>query len=231
MNKDLIEKYGLPYLDNAVFIPTRINCIYPTKKDVFQLLTIEYLLATLAATDYDYNFFHFIYDNLNRMYKYDEFLNENDKILVNKLLENDLQINRDKLSWLYEKCFIYLWMLNLSDFPIQDSENNVKLLDDILFIQNDMERKINLPSKLHMKIFNSESECLEYDRMSMKSFDDILEKADLLSRMIWGMEELRINNKQINTSLNETVIRYQLSAFSEILNWDKSNPGVIKKVD
>ena len=226
MNKELIINKGLPYSELLKRIPTSKNCIYPTKKHIFNMLTKYYLFATLATTNYDENYFNFIYCNLNILYKYDSFFNDGDKVLLDKLLHNDLSVNVTKLSWLYEACFIYAWMMNLLDFPSQERENNANILNDMLFLQFDEVKKQNLPSKLFNVLYSVENKNLDFEKINLRSFDEILKKADLLKRYLWGLEELRINNKSNNSGLSETVIMYQLDAFSKALNWDLTSFGV-----
>ena len=47
-----------------------------------------------------------------------------------------------------------------------------------------------------------------------------------MKRYLWGLEELRIKNQNNSSGLNETIIRYQVNAFSKALNWDLTNPGI-----
>ena len=226
MNKDLIENKGLPYSESLQMIPTSKNCVYPDKRIIFNMLTKYYLFATLASTRYDFEYFNFIYRNLNMMYNYDSFFNDNDKNLLEKLLKNDLSINIAKISWLYEECFILAWMMNLVDFPSQERENNAGILNDLLFMQFDEIKKQNTLSKLFEFLYDVENKGFDYEKINLRSFDEILTKADLLKRYFWGLEELKINNKANNSGLNQTVIIHQLNAFSEALNWDLTNPGV-----
>ncbi len=226
MNKDLIEQKGLPYLDNSKLIPTSKNCVYPTKKYIFDLLTKNYLFATLATSNYDFDFFNFIYRNLNTMYQYDSFFNEKDKEILNKLLNNDPSLDKSKISWLYEPCFIWAWMINLVDFPSQQNENSADILNNILFIQTDSVTQKNMPSKFYLDLYDKENKRIDYERINLKSFDEILEKADLIKRYLWALEELRIKNQSNNSGLKESIVRYQLNAFSEALNWDLTYPGI-----
>ncbi|MBR4003144.1 MAG: DUF4272 domain-containing protein [Clostridia bacterium] len=226
MNKDLIESKGLPYSPNLTMIPTQKNCIYPTKEQVFNLFAKYYLFATLATTDYDLEYFNFIYRNLNTMYNFESFFSGKDKELLNKLLNKDLSLNLSKISWLYEDCFIFAWIMNLTNFPSQNSENNAEILNALLFMQFDEVNKKNLPSKMFDFLYNKESNKLDYEKINLKSFDEILDKADLVKRYLWGLEELRINNKQNTSGLNETVLRYQLHGFSRVLRWDLTKPGI-----
>lgn len=226
MAKELIENKGLPYFEGSKMIPTSKNCSYPSKKYIFNMLTKYYLFATLAATNYDAKDFNFIYSNLNVLYQYDTFFNDSDRILLDKLLKNDTSIDIVKISWLYEECFIFAWMMNLVNFPSQEGENNTNVLNDLLFLKFDEIRRKKIPSKLFVSIYDNENKRLDYEKINLRSFEEILKKADLLKRYLWGIEELRINNQNNNSGLSEKVIRHQLNAFSKALNWDLSNPGV-----
>ena len=226
MNKELIESKGLPYSEKLVMIPTQKNCIYPKKEQVFNLFAKYYLFATLAATDYDAEYFNFIYRNLNTLYKYESFFNEQDKVLLDRLLKNDSSLNLSSISWLYEECFILAWMMNLTEFPLQERENNAEILNNLLFMQFDEVNKKNLPSKMFDFLFDKENKKLDYEKINLKSFDEILNKADLLKRYLWGLEELRVNNKNNTSGLNETVIRHQVNGFSRALKWDLTTAGV-----
>ena len=226
MNKEIIINKGLPYSDNLKMIPTDRNCTCPDKKEVFEKLVKFYLFATLATTDYDADYFNFIYRNLDMMYEYDTILQENEKRLVEQLLNNDSDVDRNRLSWLYEYCFILLWMLNICAFPSSERENNADILNDWLFIRSDDVAKKNLPSKLYGELYNSETKKIDLDKINMKSFTEILEKADLVKRYLWALEELRISNGENKYGLDEYIVRYQVNIFSSILKWDLTNPGL-----
>lgn len=226
MNKQIIQSKNLPYNDNMITIPTSKNCIFPSVKNVYNLMVKDYLFATLATTQYNQEYFNFIYNNLNFMYKYDEFLSEEEKSIVNKLLSNDSSVNRNNLSWLYEECFILAWMLNLCNFPSQERENEVNILNDFLFLQFDEQAQKNIPSKLYKLVFNKETKSINYNLLSIKSFSEILDKADLIKRYLWALEELKIKNIENKSGINGNVVHYQLEAFRKILNWDLTSPGI-----
>ncbi len=226
VNKEKIERLNLPYSSNLVMIPTTKNCAYPQSTTVCNNLLIDYLLSTLAATDYDYEYFKFIYHNLNNMYKFDVILDNSEKDLVDKLINNDSKVDKNKLSWLYEECLVFAWMIGLCEFPQQERENDISILNDWLFLRADEINKRNLPSKLFDLLYDKETKTFNYNKLNFKSFSEILEKADYLKRCLWALEELRINNKENKSGLDETIIHYQLEAFKRILNWDLTNPGI-----
>ena len=226
MNKELIESKGLPYSDALRTIPTKKNCVYPAKEQIFNLFTKKYLFATLAATDYDADYFNFIYRNLNTMYNYESFFTDNDKIVLDKLLKKDSSVDTAEKSWLYEECFVLGWIMNLVDFPLQDRENNAEILNDLLFLQFDEVEKKNLPSKIFNTLYDKELKKLNFERLVLKDFDEILEKADYLKRCLWGLEELRINCQENTSGLSERVVDHQVNGFSAALQWDLTSPGV-----
>lgn len=162
VNKEKIERLNLPYSSNLVMIPTTKNCAYPQSATVCNKLLIDYLLSTLAATDYEY--FKFIYHNLNNMYKFDVILDNSEKDLVDKLINNDSKVDKNKLSWLYEECLFFAWMIGLCEFPQQERENDISILNDWLFLRADEINKRNLPSKLFDLLYDKEIKTFNYNK-------------------------------------------------------------------
>ena len=143
-----------------------------------------------------------------------------------------------KYSFYYEKGNEYVHEMLKSIDPISYKEihpNNRKRVIRALEVYkttgkafseyNAGENFYKSPYDIHYFVLNMNRDKL-YERINLRSFDEILEKADLMKRYLWGIEELRIKNQNNSSGLNETIIRYQVNAFSKALNWDLTNPGI-----
>ncbi len=229
-NVAILQSQNIPYNEKMKFIPSETNTQLCSNITVLQLLLRRFLIATLATTfpgEVDEQYFDWICRNHYKQFKTDQILSAQDVEILNKIRNNDVSLNKNMLSWLYEECAIYLWVLNLTDFPSQQYQCNVDEMNEMLFIR--MGEGKNLPSLLYTKLVNPETKILEVDKLQMRSYSEILEKADLLNRYKWALDEARINNQQLNFPFNPVIVLYQCQALWNVLNWDPNT--TIKEVE
>ena len=63
-----------------------------------------------------------------------------------------------------------------------------------------------------------------YDELKKDFSNEILEKADLLNRYKWALDDAEINKKNIHLMITPKVLMHQLNAFCDILDWDLNEP-------
>ena len=216
-NIEVLKVQNVPYYAEMKNIPTELNTKLKDKEQIFKLLISKFLVATMSATfpqEVDLQFFDFIQRNMDIQYKLDNILSDEDKEVLNKIRNNE-SINKDKLTWLYEECAIYLWVLGLWEFPNSNHECNTKAMNDMLFIT--VGESSNNPSVLYEYLYDAETKSLDLNKLNMKTYEEILEKADLISRYKWAIEEEYVQKTSFNMPLNRNIVYSQLNAFFEIL--------------
>lgn len=222
-NISILKDRNIPYYENMILIPSKSNTKLMNKYDIFERLICDYLLASMATTfpsDIDLNQWNTIYNNLNLMYSFEQYISDENKHILEKIKNNDL-VDKMKLSWLYERCAIYMWILGLWKFPSQQYECDVNLMNEFLFFNKNNEDSF---PNLFLQLFNHEKKSLDLDNLKMISYEEILEKADLLNRYKWAYDDAIINNKKTNFDFSNSIVANQLYAFYEILNWDPNTP-------
>ena len=136
-NIEILKAQNIPYYAEMKNIPTELNTKLKDKEQIFKLLISKFLVATMSATfpqEVDLQFFDFIQRNMDIQYNLDNILSDEDREVLNKIRNNE-SINKDKLTWLYEECAIYLWVLGLWEFPNSNHECNTKAMNDMLFLR------------------------------------------------------------------------------------------------
>jgi len=229
-DKDRIEKNigilssnNIPYNKNMKLIPSKSNTKLCDREIIFSNLIIDFLLASMSATfpfEVDMEQWNNIYSIITWLYPVEPYMSDDDKKILDDI-KNNRPIDKTKLTWLYEKCAISMWVLGLWDFPNQYSECDVNRMNEILY--HNEKNKDGVPD-LFMKILIPNTDELDLDRLNMRSYEEILEKADLLNRYKWACDEAMINNTNINFKISMPVLTNQLSAFYDILNWDPNIP-------
>ena len=76
------------------------------------------------------------------------------------------------LTWEYEYVAIFLWVLSIIDFPNQETQYDVEVLDKILF---NIENTENLANN-----------------MKMRAKSEVLQKKELLTLYKWALDESKL---------------------------------------
>jgi len=202
-NTEFLKANNIPYFKEMKLIPTEANTDLNVESDVLDELITSYIVATMASTlggTKDEEQYNFIFNTLNKLYDIENLLTSPDKRVLEDI-KNGTCTSADinNFSWEYETCAILLWALSLDEFPSQNKECNVDKMNELLFYAKDTS---NIMDSLHLR-----------------AKEEILEKADLLNRYIWALDEARIKEFNIEYPLNYQIIRYQLRGLQRILNW------------
>lgn len=220
-NIDILKKQNIPYNENMKLIPSETNTKLSDKTIIYKNMMRKFILATFATTfmyEVDEMDFAFIYNQFDSQYGLNTILNDDDKKILEDIKNESFNIDKTKLSWLYEECAMYLWVLNLGEFPSQQQQCNVDSMNELLFMKNDSSL-----SELYIKFYNKDDKKLNLESLHIKSYDEILEKADLLNRYRWASDEVRTNNKPIGLPFDSMIVYHQCNALFNILNWNDGN--------
>lgn len=217
-NIDILKKQNIPYNENMKLIPSETNTRLSDKKTIYKNMMRKFILATFATTfiyEVDEMDFAFIYNQFDSQYGLNTILNDEDKKILKDIKNESFNVDKTKLSWLYEECAMYLWVLNLGEFPSQQYQCDVDTMNELLFMKNDSSL-----SELYIKFYNKDDKQLNLENIHIKSYDEILEMADLLNRYRWASDEVRINNKSIKLPFDPMIVYHQCNALFDILNWN-----------
>lgn len=217
-NISILKQQGIPYDVNFDLVPTKNNTNLKSGDKIFNSLICNYVVATMAATfgygSVDKEFYNDVYKSLNRMYGFEKYMTKDDKKILDQIKRGKLTISPSDLSWAYEECAIEMWMLGLWEFPSQQQECDIDQMNEIIYADPN---NSGIP-RLFIKIADDLKD--KTKNLKIKSYEEILEKADLLNRYKWAYENQKINFSQTNYHVNTTVLYYQLRAFYDILNWN-----------
>ena len=199
-NIELIKNMGLPYYEDMEMIPKDSNTTLQDEKSIFEALVKWYTVATIATSIKEKGqdkLFNDIYEKLNKLYNIDTLFNAGEKKMLTDIRDG-ISPYRNEMTWEYETVAILMWALSLWDFPKQDDECNVNLMNDILYYIDDTADLMK--------------------RIKLKTKEEIMEKADYLCRLKWACEELRIQKVNPPVKLHEKVISMQKNIIMQILN-------------
>jgi len=203
-NINFLKKINFPYDENFTDIPICSNTFLSNKDILFENLIINYSFATIATTlngKKNEEVFDLIYNKLNSLYNIDKLLLPNEK--------KDMQDLRDgkyekwvSLTWLYEYVAIFGWILGLTDFPNQDNQCDVTKMNNLFFFIDNIDSLKN--------------------KISIKDYEEVLQKADLLFRYQWAIDEAKIKHISLKSNIDKMIVHYQVEAFKVALNFGKS---------
>lgn len=199
-----IKKLNLPSFEKNVNVPLDKNTALNEMVIIINNLILSYTIATLADKlqgEKNYKLYDKIYNKLNDLYQIERIISDDIRKILEELREGEYS-NWKALILEYEYVAIFLWVLSIIDFPNQETQYDVELLDKILF---NIENTENLVSNI-----------------KMRAKSEVLQKTDLLTRYKWALDENKIKNLKIETRLNSDVIEAQLMALEFVLDGKRS---------
>lgn len=234
-NIEVLKNKNIPYLKEMTLIPTKKNTTLLSKEKIFNEMINTYFVAT-CAVEYTQNYeeskdlIEYILNRLERIYKITDFIDEDTANIINSMINSEIEDNTAiNCTWLYERTVIYLWILNLIDFPDQVNMCDVDKLNDLLFSVQEGDKPSIIKNLTKEQVFSNETNFKGIynsilDSITMKSYDEILEKADLLVRYKWAIDESYVNNPsgKFNTyGMNMHLLTEQIEAFTFALKWNE----------
>lgn len=204
-NINILKEKEIPYMEKMVNIPIEKNIKIESKENIYTKLLFDYASASIASTILNRNGNHegvydMVMENLQKKHQILNWLSED---LKKSLLQYKHETyNPDSLNattWRYEECAVSMWALGLIDKPENNSQCDVNKMNNILYYIEDCDNFIN--------------KCI------LKDKEEILEYADMLYRLNWACEEVRLQGKKLN-NVNGAIVYYQKKAIDLIMFLD-----------
>ena len=111
------------------------------------------------------------------------------------------EVTLTQLPYLYERVNVYMWILGLASKPRQDKQCDYVFTGYTLYKYNNIDEILN--------------------NCKMKSYDEIMEFADLITRYEWAMIELSQNGQTSKKINNDSVIE-QKKAMDFVTSFDSN---------
>jgi len=199
-NCNTMRKKGLPYMSEMKLIPFDSIVNIKSKEEVANQMIREFCIAHKAVNRLegipDINDQEFITTVLKYQPK-QELLSTLSQISKGEVDE----IALNQLSYLYERVNVYMWILGLGYKPLTNKQCDPVLITLIIEKYKNMEDLIN--------------------NCKMKSFEEIMEYADLITRYEWAMIELNKNDKKSKHINNGSVVE-QKKAMDWVISFDSN---------
>lgn len=199
-NCDIMKKNKLPYNENMKLIPFDAVVKVKTKEEIAKQMIREFIIAQKAINRL--NGISDIQDPafVEMALKYqpgDDVYNMLSRISKGEIDEIEL----NQLAYLYEGVNVYMWVLGLTSKPHQNKLSDFRFTGYSLYKYNNIN-----------EILNS---------CNMKSYDDIMEFADLITRYEWALIELS-QNGQASKKVNKDCIIEQKRAIDFVISFDSN---------
>ena len=195
-NIEFLEYNNLVNPNDIAFIPTNASCKLKSKNSIISKLLVAYTLATFSTYTLDNSSFliNATYEVLDKKFNIKNMLSRNEIMTIKKIVEHKLSIiELRSINSLYEEVYVLLWALGLIDKIESTKECDIKSINRVIFKVNDLNNLIEI-SKL-------------------RDQEEILEKADLITR-------LRYMDK--NPIINRKVVEIQYSTFMWLISCDNN---------
>lgn len=199
-NCNTMKKNKLPYNESMKLIPFDAVVKVKTKEEIARQMIKDFIVAQKAI-----NRLNGISDMQDPAFvemtlKYqpgDDVYNMLSQISKGEINE----VTLTQLPYLYERVNVYMWILGLASKPRQDKQCDYVFTGYTLYKYNNIDEILN--------------------NCKMKSYDEIMEFADLITRYEWAMIELSQNGQTSKKINNDSVIE-QKKAMDFVTSFDSS---------
>ncbi len=201
-NIEFLKKQNLPYIEYMRTVPINSVCDIKSKDDILKKLLVDFTMATFSiySGESDINIINSVFSKLDKKLNIKKFLSDKDIILIDDIVNGNVTSKElNKLSWVLERIPVYLWVLGLMDKPSSNEECDINTVSKIIFKYSSYDEFLN--------------------KCNLRSKEDILAYADLISRLHYACRNLRMNDKEI-PDYNENVIEEQEAALQWITSFD-----------
>lgn len=199
-NCNIMKKKNLPYNENMKLIPFDKVVKIKSKEEIAKQMIEEFIIAQKAI-----NRLNGISDMQDQEFvqmvlKYQP--SQNVLIMLSQISKGEVdEFSLNQLAYLYERVNVYLWILGLGDKSRQDKECNYIMTGYTLYKFNNIDELL--------------SNC------KMKSNEEIVEFADLITRYEWAMIELDRNGQKSKNINNDCIIE-QKKAIDFVTSFDSN---------
>lgn len=199
-NCNIMKKKGLPYMPEMKLIPFDSIVNIKSKEEIASQMVKEFCIAHKAVnklegiSDIDDQ------DFVTTVLKYQP--TQDLLSILSQISKGELdEITLNQLAYLYERVNVYMWILGLGDKPLANKQCFPAFITLIITKYKNMEELIN--------------------NCKMKSYEEIMEYADLITRYEWTMIELNKKNEK-SKHINNDSVTEQKKAMDWVTSFDSN---------
>ena len=200
-NIEILKQNNIPFVENLKNIPFNSCTSLKSKEEILGRLLVDYAVATCALYSLEgkANIIESVINQMDQKLQIKKVLSEEDNVFLKGMYEEKVPKQKlQDITWLFEECAVFTWVLGLLDKPQSKNECNVSVLDELFF--------------------NTESYEQLLSKCNLKSKEEVLEFADLIFRYNWACIESRMQGQQLS-QLNGMIVQEQKRALEWVLDW------------
>ena len=189
-NINELKEKNIPYLEHMVRIPINSLTKIVSEEEIIDRLLVDYLIASSASYMINSSMFLVgdLLDKINKRYSTDSILSIEDKTLIVNMINGLYTASElEDFCKRYESVNVCLWALGFINEIDSFNKCNIDAINKIIFKYKSYGDFINA-SKIRSK-------------------EEILKKADLITRYYWALNE--IDEEELASKLNEDVVEIQ----------------------
>ena len=200
-NISTLKEKNIPYLQYMVKIPLNSLTQIKSKEEIIDKMLVDFIISIVSK--YMTKNSVFMVDSflarINKKYNTDKLLSIQDKALIINIINNLYTANElEEYCILIERVNVLLWSLNLVDKIDSYNKCNLDIIYDI--IMN----------------FKNYDDLLKNTKVRSK--EEILSKADLLTRYFWALRDIREEDSTLD-KLNEKIVDIQNETFEFLTSY------------
>lgn len=199
-NCNVMKKKGLPYMSEMKLIPFDSIVNIKSKEEIATQMVKEFLVAHKAI-----NRLRGISDIEDQKFVTTvlKFQPEANVLgVLSQISKGEIdEISLNQLAYLYERVNVYMWILGLWDKPLANKQCFPPLIENIIEKYKNINDLVN--------------------NCNMKSYEEIMEYADLITRYEWAMIELNQKNER-SKHINKDSVTEQKKAMDWVTSFDSN---------
>ena len=204
-NIDTLKQNNIPAFEYMRTVPINSTTVIKSREEILNKAICDYTLATCALYALSGSLFLLspLLEKLNKKYDIRQLLSLEEKRIVVDIVNNCILAGGlEELCAKYESVYVCLWALGFLNRPSSSTKNNIKDINKVMF-------------KVH-----------DYDdirtRSKLRSKDEILEFADLVTRYEWALKEGKPNNAKLD-NLDADIVEIQNETLNFITSYSLDN--------
>ena len=190
-NIDVLKKKNIPYLEYMRTIPINSVTVIKSVEEIINKMLVDYVLACVStyAIGSSYHLIGELLDKLNKKYGIDKLLSIDDKKLIIDIINEEYLVSElEVICYRFESVNVCMWALGFVDKPVSNQKADIKDINRIIFKAKNYQDLVS--------------------KSKLRSKDEILEFADLISRYYWALREFRTTKSELD-NLNEDIVDVQ----------------------
>lgn len=200
-NCNIMKKKRLPYEEKIKLIPIDSIVQIKTKEEIAKQMIEEFIIAHKAVNRLQGISDIEDQDFVTMVLKYQP--NQNVLSMLSRISKGEIdQFALTELTYLYERVNVYMWVLGLGSKPLAN--------------------KICYPLSITLTLDKYSNFENLLDSCKMRSYDEIMEYADLITRYEWAVIELDRNGKS-SKKINRNSVAEQKIAMNWVTSFNYQN--------